>query len=286
MKTKPFSLSWAGRGIVACLCLSLLMLPVPAFSDPPEDRGRSASEHQNKGNRNEHGASSHERGSETRSQGRSETARANLIKHMEAHQGGRKHLDFKGRASFGPEDFGSASGTNFSYLKSQSGGGHHDAFGKNENTRLIRDFEHALKKLENKDHGRWFYNPKDDWSQNNRGKLEMLDPYGHSFDDRMLLYGNRGRPIRSSPEPEPEPSPEPAPEPVPEPSPQPPPEELTYLTVTSATLAAWQFINYGWLYPEVTFEELGYSQAEADFLKSLSYDAILQAASDGYILLP
>ena len=33
------------------------------------------------------------------------------------------------------------------------------------------------------------------WSQDNMGKVEMLDPYGHSKDDRMELYGNRGRVI-------------------------------------------------------------------------------------------
>lgn len=76
---------------------------------------------------------------------------------------------------------------------------------------------------------RWWYNPNDDRGQGNMGKVTMLSPYGQDKDsDRMELYGNRGRVIRTEPvpEPPPEPTPEPPPpepDPIPEPTPEPPP---------------------------------------------------------------
>jgi len=52
-------------------------------------------------------------------------------------------------------------------------------------------------------HARWAHNPNDDRGQGNMGKVDMLDPFGHDKDsDRKELYGNNGRPIRVSEEPE------------------------------------------------------------------------------------
>jgi hypothetical protein len=58
------------------------------------------------------------------------------------------------------------------------------------------------------------------------------------------------------------------------------------VTVKSSTLDAWQYENLGWLYPAVTFESLGYTTAEATFLKSLSYDLLLAASQTGHIAMP
>jgi hypothetical protein len=72
---------------------------------------------------------------------------------------------------------------------------------------------------------RWWYNPNDDRGQGNMGKVMMLSPYGHDKDsDRMKLYGNRGRVIKTEPTPEPPP---PDPTPTPEPTPEPPPPDPT-----------------------------------------------------------
>ena len=72
------------------------------------------------------------------------------------------------------------------------------------------------------EHSRWWYNPNDDRGQGNMGQVTMLSPYGHDKDsDRMELYGNRGRVIRTETTPE-EPTPEPEPPPT-DPTPEPPP---------------------------------------------------------------
>ena len=96
--------------------------------------------------------------------------------------------------------------------------------------KILRDLDYSLKKLNNL---KFANHPKDDRGQGNMGKVDMLDPYGFSKDDRMELYGNRGRIIRISepepvpepipPEPEPIPPPPPEPEPIPEPPPEPEP---------------------------------------------------------------
>lgn len=106
-----------------------------------------------------------------------------------------------------------------------------------DNEIILSNLEDALRKL---GHTRYSYNPHDQRGQGNMGKVDMLAPYGHDKDsDRMELYGNRGRVIRTQeaepvlepvsepvpvpePIPEPEPEPEPEPVPIPEPMPQPP----------------------------------------------------------------
>jgi len=50
---------------------------------------------------------------------------------------------------------------------------------------------------------RWMHNPHDTRGQGNMGKVDMQDPFGHDKDsDRKEFYGNNGRPIRVSEEPE------------------------------------------------------------------------------------
>lgn len=97
----------------------------------------------------------------------------------------------------------------------------------------LKNLHGVLNKLQN---SKWWYNPHPESQGGNMGKPEKLDPYGHDKDsNRMELYGNRGRVIKTpivEPEPEPElppPEPEPElpppPEPEPEPVPPPPPPE-------------------------------------------------------------
>jgi len=95
---------------------------------------------------------------------------------------------------------------------------------------ILNDAKTALEKLEN---SRWAYNPNDTRGQGNMGRVTMIAPYGHDKDsDRMELYGNRGRVIRSEPEPTPTPEPEPTSTPEPEPTPTPTPEPESTPTPT------------------------------------------------------
>ena len=87
----------------------------------------------------------------------------------------------------------------------------------------LKNLQGVLQKLQ---HSKWWYNSHPESQGGNMGKPEKLDPYGHDKDsDRMELYGNRGRVIKTPvSEPEPEPT-LPPPEPEPEPEPTPPPPE-------------------------------------------------------------
>lgn len=95
----------------------------------------------------------------------------------------------------------------------------------------LTNLQEVLNKVQN---SKWWYNAHPESESGNMGKPEMLDPYGHDKDsDRMELYGNRGRVIKTpvvEPAPEPEQEPpviEPEPEPIPEPpviEPEPEPE--------------------------------------------------------------
>jgi hypothetical protein len=114
---------------------------------------------------------------------------------------------------------------------------------QNENRLALADLKKALQQLE---HSRWAYNPNDTRGQGNMGRPNMLDPYGQNKDNRMELYGNRGRVIKEVapeppapppdpvpvpvpvPEPTPEPDPTPTPTPTPDPIPTPPPEPAPY----------------------------------------------------------
>lgn len=86
---------------------------------------------------------------------------------------------------------------------------------------LNRKLEQSLNRLEN-DH--FANHPLDTRGQGNMGKPDMLDPYGFNKDNRLELYGNRGRVIKEEPVPEPDPLPDPDPVPEPEPIPDPVPD--------------------------------------------------------------
>ena len=98
---------------------------------------------------------------------------------------------------------------------------------RNKHDTILKELDSSLRKLE---HARWDFNPSDERSQGNKGKVDMLAPYGHDKNsDRKKLCGNNGRVIKEIeptpvPEPEPTPVPEPEPTPVPEPEPTPVPE--------------------------------------------------------------
>ena len=130
----------------------------------------------------------------------------------------------------------------------------------------------------------------------NSGLLK-LDPYGLVKDDRMELYGNRGRLVREEvPEPPPpveppveeppaEDPPAEEPPPVVEPPVEEPPEE-TYVTVTAATIFAIQLLP--WSGEEITRQILadqGYTTIEIDFLLSQTLTTLKTAVNNGGTLL-
>lgn len=112
-------------------------------------------------------------------------------------------------------------------------------------------------------------------AKNNPGRRpEMLDPYGHAKDDRKEIYGNRGRVVRDKVEPAPQPELPPAP--------------TTYLDTNYVRVdqTTWLVREQWWIYSGMTYEQIGYSTEEADFLRSLTRDQMMDAYYSGFVAMP
>jgi hypothetical protein len=106
--------------------------------------------------------------------------------------------------------------------KEKPGRGAEQRLLRQERKATLTSAQNALQKLERSS---WWFNPNDTRGQGNMGNVIMLAPYGQDKDsDRLELYGNRGRVIKSESTPEPVPEPVPEPEPTPDPTPNPTPE--------------------------------------------------------------
>lgn len=240
----------------------------PAYAAPPEGRGSErAQEVANQGHGNGHSKDS------------SHSNHAAIIR--DPTHG--KHSWQPGSFNFHARKPGDSGEREFHSQNEQgtsSGRGVEASSLKQLNRTIVRDFENTLADLRKPEQPRWW----------NNAPFPMLDPYGHSRDDRKELYGNRGRPIRGA---EPAPGPEPPPPgeepPPPQEEPPPPPApEPQYVTVTQETYNILQLID--WNGVEVTkslLSGLGYTSQEVDFLLTLSLAQIQTAlSSGGQILIP
>lgn len=173
----------------------------------------------------------------------------------------------------------------------------HDSFNKSlMNRLLISNFEMAIGKLRTSDRSGWDRHPMDTRGQGNMGKVDMMDPYGFSKDNRMELYGNRGRVIREPVLPPPPPAEEPPPPavepPAEEPPPPPPAEEPPPVDTTEKIVIETETVNFlryaKWYGPETTtnllMDNLGYTYEQAIYLQTLSLSVITDALTTGYLL--
>lgn len=256
----------------------LVGFPTSAFAAPPEGKGQG----QGNGNGNQGNRGNSDQAKAERGQSRADVV-SRSAERAHSKQAGGKDFYSKKPGDYGQRELpiqASDTAINSFSKRSDAARGREASLLRDQNRRIVEDFEKVIGKLrEHKEHGkgkdnaRWNFNPKDDRGQGNNSKHDMLDPYGHSKDDRMELYGNRGRVIRQI-------------------------EEIlsflytNYLYVDGLTF--WVWLNYimGWGDPSFwngttyNLTTLGYSAEEAAFLYGISsWFEIFPALMQGYVAM-
>lgn len=251
----------------------LVGFPTSAFAAPPEGKGQGQENGQGNGNGNgnqgNHGNSDHAK--TERGQSRADVV-SRSAERAHSKQAGGKDFYSKRAGDYGQRELpiqASDTAINSFSKRSDATKGHEASLLRDQNRRIIEDFEKVIGKLrehkehsKGKDNARWNSNPKDDRGQGNMGKVDMLDPYGHSKDDRMDLYGNRGRVIQEI-------------------------EELLTFLYTNYLFFDWitfYAIYQSWFYG-LNLETLGFTAEEITFLRGLTGAEQQLAFSLGYVAM-